>query len=73
MLRGRSDSEAREMIAPWLQELLAYAVVLAAVGWTVGRWHRNRTRGCSACSAVPLPRSAAPLQGVRARGLTILR
>lgn len=56
------------LVSGWVQELLAYAVVAAALGWQLLRWQRGRTRKCSSCSSAPRLSD----RGVRPRGLTIL-
>ena len=53
-----------------LQELLAYAAVVAAAGWLILRWRSKRARACSACG--PTAHRLAPPTGVRPRGLKVL-
>ncbi len=54
------------MIAPWLQDLVVWATIGAAVVALVRRF--TRPPACGACR----PRRAPPRVGIRPGGLTIL-
>ncbi|HWB81408.1 MAG TPA: hypothetical protein VG755_40880 [Nannocystaceae bacterium] len=49
-----------------LQELVVYALVIAAAGWLIIRWRSKRARACSNCAP------ARPTGGVRPRSLKVL-
>lgn len=55
-------------MSAYLQELVAYALVLAAAAWLGLRWRSKRARACSACT----PAKPSIGKGIRARGLEVL-
>jgi len=53
---------------PWLQEILVFAIVAAAILTLVRTFSRGHARACPSCAQ----RRSAPRSAIRARRLTIL-
>lgn len=61
------------MIATWLQEIVVFAIVAAAMLTLVRTFSRGQARACPSCAPQrSAPQRSAPRSAIRARGLTIL-